>query len=76
MATQRKYKSDAFEAIHSSASALLSVGAIDKASMRDFDLSCLSADVKQQQVTATANTGVLHYVQDDEHFGPASVAKT
>lgn len=43
MKTQRKFKSDAFEAIHESASALLAVGAIDKATMREFDASCLSA---------------------------------
>jgi putative transcriptional regulator len=42
MATKRKFKSDAFEAIHSSASALYRVGAIDKATMREFDESCLS----------------------------------
>jgi putative transcriptional regulator len=42
MATKRKFKSDAFEAIHSSASVLFSVGAIDKATMRSFDESCLS----------------------------------
>jgi|SRR5665213_161346 len=43
MATKRKFKSDAFEAIHSSATALLRVGAIDKATMRDFDASCIEA---------------------------------
>ena len=37
-----KFKSDAFEAIHSSASALLQVGAIDQATMRRFDESCLT----------------------------------
>jgi len=37
-----KYKSDAFEAIHSSAAALLKVGAINKATMRNFDASCLA----------------------------------
>lgn len=42
MATKRKFKSDAFESIHSSASALLRVGAIDKATMRTFDESCLA----------------------------------
>ena len=42
MTTRRKYKSDAFEAIHSSASAMFRVGAIDKATMRRFDESCLS----------------------------------
>lgn len=42
MANRRKFKSDAFEAIHSSASALFRVGAIDKATMRGFDESCLT----------------------------------
>lgn len=42
MAVKRKYKSDASEAIHSSASALYSIGAIDKATMREFDESCLA----------------------------------
>lgn len=41
MNKKNEFKSDAFEAIHSSASALLKVGAIDKATMRDFDDSCL-----------------------------------
>ncbi len=39
---KRKFKTDAFEAIHSSASALRKIGAIDKATMKDFDVSCLS----------------------------------
>ncbi len=38
----RKYKSDAFEAIHSSAGALYKVGAIDKTTMRSFDEGCLT----------------------------------
>ena len=42
MTTKRKYKSEAFEAIHSSASAMFKVGAIDKATMRTFDKSCLT----------------------------------
>ena len=41
MTTKKKFKSDAFEAIHESAAALLRVGAIDKATMRKFDASCL-----------------------------------
>jgi putative transcriptional regulator len=41
MATKRRFKSDAFEAIHTSAAALQKVGAIDKATMREFDESCL-----------------------------------
>jgi putative transcriptional regulator len=43
MATRRKFKSDAFEAIHSSATALHRVGAIDKTTMKGFDESCLTA---------------------------------
>jgi putative transcriptional regulator len=42
MATNRKYKSDAFEAIHSSVSGMYRAGTIDKATMREFDKSCLS----------------------------------
>ena len=38
-----RFKSDVFESIHSSASALYRVGAIDKETMRSFDESCLAA---------------------------------
>ncbi len=41
-AAKRVFRRDAFEAIHSSASALRKVGAIDKATMRSFDDTCLS----------------------------------
>jgi putative transcriptional regulator len=44
MTTKRKYKSDLSEAIHSSASAMYRVGAIDKATMRGFDVSCLTPE--------------------------------
>ena len=39
----KKFKSDAFEAIHSAASAMHRVGAIDKTTMREFDAACLAA---------------------------------
>lgn len=42
MSANRKYKSDAFSAIHASASALRRVGAIDKTTMREFDESCIA----------------------------------
>ena len=42
MATRSKFKSDAFEAIHSSAKAMHDAGIIDKATMRTFDESCLT----------------------------------
>ena len=40
---KRKFKSGAFEAIHTSAVALHKVGAIDKATMKDFDAMSLAA---------------------------------
>jgi putative transcriptional regulator len=42
MTTRRKFKSDAFEAIHSSAQALFKVGGLDKVALRDFDEACLT----------------------------------
>ncbi len=43
MATKPKFKSDAFAAVHASATALQKVGAIDQTTMRKFDASCLVA---------------------------------
>ena len=37
----RKYKSDAFEAIHSSVSGMYRAGTVDKETMREFDEACL-----------------------------------
>jgi putative transcriptional regulator len=37
----KKYKSDAFEAIHDTAQGLYEIGALDKKTMRNFDKSCL-----------------------------------
>ena len=48
MRTERKFKSDAYEAIHSSATALFDIGAIDKNTMREFDASCLSVPVAME----------------------------
>lgn len=54
MTAKHKFKNDAFEAIHASATSLLEVGAIDKTTMREFEESCLtkppeinSEDIKQ-----------------------------
>lgn len=41
MTTKPKFKSDAFKAIHSSAQDLFKVGGMDKATLRNFDESCL-----------------------------------
>jgi putative transcriptional regulator len=52
MSRKNEFKSDAFEAIHSSASALFKIGAIDKATMRNFDDSCLNriAEINPAQI--------------------------
>jgi putative transcriptional regulator len=41
--SKKNFKSDAFESIHNSAQALYRTGVIDKTTMRDFDVTCLSA---------------------------------
>ncbi len=46
MTSKARFKSDAFEAIHSTARGLHRAGTIDKATMRDFDESCLVAPVE------------------------------
>lgn len=46
MTRSNRYKSDVFEAIHSSASALYKIGAIDKATLRSFNDSCLTVPQK------------------------------
>ncbi len=43
MTTKTKFKRDAFEAIHSAARGLHRAGTIDKATLRDFDETCLAA---------------------------------
>ena len=46
MTSKTKFKSGAFEAIYSAAQGLHRAGAIDKATMRHFDESCLAAPVE------------------------------
>lgn len=46
MTIKIKYKTGAFEAIHSSARALHKVGGINKTTMRDFDVACLAMPVE------------------------------
>jgi putative transcriptional regulator len=53
MAKNLKYKSDVFEAIHSSVTGMYRAGTIDKATMRSFDASCLvPAPLKPSQIKA------------------------
>lgn len=51
MTTKRKFKSDAFAAIHTSAQALFKVGAISKTTLREFDAACLSVPSKIDPLT-------------------------
>lgn len=45
MSVTARFKSDACEAIHTSALAMLKVGTIDKVTMRRFDETCLAVPV-------------------------------
>jgi putative transcriptional regulator len=46
MTNKRKFKSDAFEAIHSAVEGMYDAGTIDKETMRTFDETCLSVAVE------------------------------
>ncbi len=52
MTAKTKYKSDTFEAIHTSAAALQKVGTIDAITMCKFDASCMAvpASLKPTQI--------------------------
>jgi putative transcriptional regulator len=74
MASRRKYKSEAFEAIHASASALHRLGAIDAATMRTFDEACLTvptpmtpADIKRLRLKLKVSQPVFaRYLNSSE----------
>jgi putative transcriptional regulator len=58
MTATRKFKSDAFEAVHSAVAGMYRAGTIDKATLRDFDETCLTvtppmapAEIKQLRET-------------------------
>jgi putative transcriptional regulator len=50
MGAKLKYKSDIAEVVHTSATALYSVGAIDKQTMREYDDSCLVPTLEPRQI--------------------------
>ncbi len=53
MAGKPNYKSEAHEAIHSAVEGMYRAGTIDKATMRDFDASCLvPPTIKPRQIKA------------------------
>ena len=45
MTTKPKFRSDAFEAIHSAVSGMEAAGTISKVTLREFDDICLDADI-------------------------------
>ena len=59
MKSKAKFKSDAFEAIHSVAQGLHRAGTIDKATMRDFDESCLAAPLIAPRRSSESASGLM-----------------
>jgi putative transcriptional regulator len=68
MNKKNEFKSDAFEAIHSSASALYKIGAINKATMRDFDDSCV-------MVTPEINPKQIKEIREKNHVSQPIFAR-
>jgi putative transcriptional regulator len=56
---KRKFKSDAFEAIHSSVEGMFRAGTIDKATMQHFDEACLAVppELDAKEITALRKKG-------------------
>lgn len=49
----KKFKSEALESVHESATALFEIGVIGKATMREFDLDCIApvpAEIEPAQI--------------------------
>jgi putative transcriptional regulator len=45
MTSKRKFKSDAFEAIHSAVAGMAEAGTIDKVTLREFDAMCIDTEI-------------------------------
>lgn len=79
MKKKTNYKSDAFESIHASATALFKVGAIDKVTMRKFDEGCIAnaqeykpAEIKKIRESNKVSQSVFaHYL----NTSPSTVEK-
>lgn len=68
MATKRKFKSDAFEAIHSAVEGMFAAGTIDKETMRTFDEACL---VIPQELSP----GEIKALREDNHVSQPVFAR-
>jgi putative transcriptional regulator len=64
-----QFKSDAFESIHASAKALEKVGAISKATLRDFDDACLAA------TPASIKPQVIKKIRENNHVSQPIFAR-
>ncbi len=69
MATKRKFKSGAFEAIQTSASALYRVGAISEKAMRAFDERCRTT-TNINSTPSNRTPGRVKEINDDAFFDP------
>ena len=74
MTAMHKFRSDAFEAIHGAVAGMYRAGTVDKATMRDFDESCLAvtpaispAQIKQLRESNKVSQPVFaHYLNTSE----------
>jgi len=55
----KRYKSELLESIHQSAQALFRVGAIDKATLNDFDAACLAPPPSPEAATHPIGTRLI-----------------
>jgi putative transcriptional regulator len=67
MTEKKRYRSEALRSLHSVAEDLHDVGVIDKATMRDFDLSCLTF-VEPLQPEA------IKHIREKAHMSQATFA--
>ncbi len=63
----KRYRSDAFQSLHSGVEDLRDVGVIDKATMRDFDLACLTP-------VEVLEPGAIKRIREKAHMSQASLA--
>ena len=68
MTVKRKYKSDAFEAIHSAVEDMYQAGTIDKETMRTFDETCLS-------IPAEFSPNEIKALREDNHVSQPVFAR-
>ena len=74
MLTHRKFKNDAFEVIHSSASAQHRTDAISDATLREFDKSCRTASEIAPSLS-NLRSSRINGVDDATFFDPLTEAE-